>query len=152
MREAVAARGKLAELIEEARTFKAGAADPKTGKRSGGAGRSLFPGTDEKASAGAQATNLLLGLKALGKTGALDEGTINVATKLIPTEYDSAGQAERKLDQFQKFVDAEVSSKARSLGYAPSGRKFRNPKTGEVLPAYTDAEARAFQANGWAAQ
>jgi hypothetical protein len=94
-------------------------------------GREFLPGPDKDTQSGSQAS-MLLALKGLAKTGALDEQTERVARGLIPGPSDGPEAAEAKLKQLRSLVESKMGGYAKSRGYEKQDRS--EPQGGGGLP------------------
>ena len=110
---------------------------------------SLNPLDTSKESAKTQRADLIFKLKDLAKTGALDQGTIDLANELLPTaDYTRNEVVDAKVNSFLQTLDERVKSKERGAGtrvesYSEepilvkdkkTGRTMRvNPRTGEEI-------------------
>lgn len=73
-----------------------------------------------KARAESQRADLLLKLKNLEKTGALDQGMINIANELLPeASYTRDGKVDAKINSYVDTIDRNYTTKARAMGYEP---------------------------------
>jgi hypothetical protein len=84
----------------------------------------LGKGEDYAAQAGPY-SQMVLNVKDLAKSGALDEQSERVAQGMIPTPEDSPDAATEKIKNLRAYVKSKVDAKAASLGY----------QKGEAAPA-----------------
>lgn len=138
-RKATAAADTLSKLSAGMRGLKIGA-DSKEG-----VGRELFPWTDAAKEIDAAGTAMTLALKELAATGALDQGTIEIANKLIPTRLDDADATKAKLDQFDKFITEKIGSQAGSMSY----RKKAGAASPAIERKVLNGKAYEFDGNDW---
>lgn len=75
---------------------------------------------EAKAKAESQRANLMLKLKNLEKTGALDQGMINIANDLLPeASYTRDGKVDAKINSYVDTIDRSYMNNARATGYQP---------------------------------
>ncbi|PJZ98873.1 hypothetical protein CH369_18075 [Leptospira levettii] len=73
-----------------------------------------------KAKAESQRANLMLKLKNLEKTGALDQGMINIANDLLPeASYTRDGKVDAKINSYVDTIDRSYMNNAKAQGYDP---------------------------------
>lgn len=111
MRDATAARGTMQKLAGDLLSAK-----DKTGREFSIPFLGIGQGPDHAAQAGPYA-GMVLGLKEMAATGALDAQSERIAQGMIPTPEDSAATAREKIKALNSFLDARIGSKAQSLGY-----------------------------------
>lgn len=104
MRELVAADGAAKNAIARMREAKEDT------------GREFWPGADKDTQEGVGA-ELILGIKELGHTGALDVQSERIARSMVPGPSEGAAASKAKLNQLENYLNARVNSRAGSLGY-----------------------------------
>lgn len=73
-----------------------------------------------KARAESQRANLLLKLKNLEKSGALDQGMIDIANQLLPeASYTRDGKVDAKINSYVDTIDRNYMNNAKAQGYQP---------------------------------
>lgn len=111
LRETVRAHTSMNHYIDEMTTAKK-------------SGREFWPwGNQDKVAQQAAATKLILGVKGLAKTGALDEQTERVAMGFVPATGDSEETAKTKLKALRDYIDTEVNAHSGSLGLGDAVRR-----------------------------
>lgn len=76
---------------------------------------------EAKAKAESQRANLMLKLKNLEKTGALDQGMINIANDLLPeASFTRDGKVDAKINSYVDTIDRSYMNNAKAQGYQPT--------------------------------
>jgi hypothetical protein len=66
-------------------------------------------------------SQMVLGVKNMAKSGALDEQSERIAQGMIPTPEDSPAAAAAKIKSLRSYIQSQVDAKASSLGYSRGG-------------------------------